>query len=371
MADALHTPGVVSAQDARLADAGLIAVQGPSAIDVRTGVLPGPNYTALVVGTTATAPMTVQIRTHHWITSRGAANGPYRGSNELTRTVSIAAAPGSNSRIDVVYVKMQDATPGVPSPDATSGELYGVVTGTADVSPTKPALPVGALELATVTVAAGATNTAGAGVTIAQTARLTALRGTRVPVRNQADRDALTPYAGLEVYRLDNGRVELSNGGAWATLFDPATLDSDARYIAATGVSLAISAGGSGRTIPFGGAVEKATADVSRLSGNAVFTLNRSGLWQIGFTVRVASVTAGTTIIAYLSDDTGSVIWKAQTFSAGGSVVPDVSVPPIQKRFDAGQRISAWVFSSTATSIDNGTDGNARRTSIDFNFVRP
>jgi len=220
MADALHTPGVVSAQDARLDDAGLIAVAGNTAVDVRTGVLPGPNFTSLVVGTTATAPMTVQIRTNHWVTSRGAANGPYRGSNEVTRVVNLTAAPGSNSRIDVVYVKMQDNTPGIPTPDGVAGEEYGVVTGTAAAVPTKPALPVGALELATVTITTGATNTLGAGVTIANTVRYTGLRGTPIPVRNATERDAIISagagYPTLTVARLDaNGVLEQYDGSTW------------------------------------------------------------------------------------------------------------------------------------------------------------
>jgi hypothetical protein len=203
VADALHTPGATSAADARLADAGLIAPHG-AGMAVRTGVLYGPGATALVTGTAATAPMTVNIAAHHWITTRGTADGVYRGAAEAVRTVNIAAAPASNSRIDVVYVKQND-TASTVSPDGTTGDVYAVVAGTAAATPTKPAIPVGAEELAQLTIAAGATATNGAGVTITNTARLTVTRGSPVPVRNQTERDALTAYPGLKVFRIDLG----------------------------------------------------------------------------------------------------------------------------------------------------------------------
>lgn len=210
MGDALHTHGgVTSAQEARLADAGLLAVQGPTPADVRTGVLAGPGTTTLVTGTASTAPMEYAVAAHQWVTSRGTANGPYRGSLDAVQLVATTAAPASGSRIDVVYEKQQDATPGVPTPDATTAPLYGVAQGVSTTgTPAKPALPVGALELATATVAAGATRTDGAGVTITNTARQTVARGAPIPCRNQTERDALTAFPGLRVLRLDQGGAE-------------------------------------------------------------------------------------------------------------------------------------------------------------------
>lgn len=222
MADALGTPsGVVSAADHRLSIAGMIAASGTTPA-ARTGVMWGPGSTALITGTSATGTMTVNVLAHHWVTSRATGDGVYLGTKETSTTVNIAAAPGTNSRIDVVYSKENDSASTI-SPDGSTGELYGVVTGTAAVSPTKPAIPVGAVEIGTVTVAAGATNTAGAGVTIATTAALTVARGAPIPVRNQTERDALTTYAGLTVNRLDTGKWEIRNPGntAWVTLADP------------------------------------------------------------------------------------------------------------------------------------------------------
>lgn len=215
MGDALHTHGgVTDAREARLAQASLLAVQGPSILDARTGVIAGPGSRSLVTGTTATAPMAVAVAPHEWVTSRGAANGPYLGVLEAIATVPIAAAPASGSRIDVVYVKQQDATPGIPSPDATTAPQYAAVTGT--VGQGKPAIPVGAEELATVQVAAGATATNGAGVTITNTARQTGARGQVFAVANEAERLSLANYVGLQVIEIDTGRRYFSGSASWA-----------------------------------------------------------------------------------------------------------------------------------------------------------
>lgn len=219
MADALGTPGgVVSDEDHRLALAGLIS-PATSTLAVRTGVLVSPTSNALITGTSATGTMTVNVLAHHWVTTRATGDGIYIGTKEASGTVNIVAAPGSNSRIDVVYSKQNDTGSSVSADTGTTQELYGVVTGTAAAVPTKPALPIGATEIGTVTVAAGATNTLGAGVTIATTANQVVARGCPVPVRTQAERDALTAYNGLSVKRLDLGGAEQQYiSGAWKDL---------------------------------------------------------------------------------------------------------------------------------------------------------
>lgn len=218
MSDALGTggaPSPVSAADHRLALAGLIAAAGPG-MAARTGILMAPGATALLTGTSATGTMTVNIAAHHWVTSRADADGVYIGAKEATSTVNIAAAPGSNSRIDLVYAKQNDTAVSTSvSPDGTQGPEYGVVTGTPAVTPVKPALPVGAIELGTVTVAAGATATNGAGVTIANSGPLTTVRGGLLPVRTQTERLALATYQTLQVLELDNGRRLHHDGTRW------------------------------------------------------------------------------------------------------------------------------------------------------------
>lgn len=223
MKDARHVAGgVTDAVDARLAESGLLAVQGPTVLDTRTGVLIGPGSTALVTGTSSTGPMTYAIGAHVAVTSRGSANGPYLGPTlEAATTVPTGAAPASGSRIDVIYTKQQDTTSGVPSPDVSPGPLIGVLQGTASSSPTKPSLSsagiVGAQELATAQVYAGATSTNGANVTITNTARQTVSRGAPIPVWSQVERDALTKYPSLTVRRMDlvGLPTEVTDGATW------------------------------------------------------------------------------------------------------------------------------------------------------------
>lgn len=240
MADGLHTPGVVNPIKARLAEAGLIAVQGPGAMNTRTGVLHGPGTTALVTGTADTAPMAVLVAPHHWVTTRGSADGIYRGAHETAVRVSIAAAPASGSRIDVIYDKQSDANSTV-TPDGSTAFAPAVVTGVAGAG--KPALPVGAEELATVTVSAGATATNGAGVVIANTARQTTAHGAPIPVGTIAERDALPAFAGATAMlyaaatlasgvTLPAGTMFICDGTTWHTI----ARDDDTGWVSALSI---------------------------------------------------------------------------------------------------------------------------------------
>lgn len=217
--DALHTAGaVVSAEEARLSQAAAWARSG-TGVGARLGVVYA-GVSALVAGTSTTAPsMTVTVAPLHYIGQKAAAEGVYVGASPATVTVDVAAAPGSNSRIDVVYVMQRDSG-STTSPDGIIQGEVGVVTGTAGVTPAKPAIPVGAVEVGTVTVAAGATATTGPQVTIATTCQWTALVGAPIPVRSQTERDALTQYDGLMVTRLDKDYLEQSNGSAWQPMVD-------------------------------------------------------------------------------------------------------------------------------------------------------
>lgn len=70
-------------------------------------------------------------------------------------TVTTTAGPSSGSRIDVVYALPQDPSQG----DASADVVLGVVNGAAASSPTKPAIPTGAVELRAFSVPQGATKT--------------------------------------------------------------------------------------------------------------------------------------------------------------------------------------------------------------------
>jgi hypothetical protein len=66
--------------------------------------------------------------------------------------VTLDAAPGSNSRIDLIVATVRDAAVGG---GANNDWVLQAVTGTAGASPTPPAVPNNSIELARVTVASG------------------------------------------------------------------------------------------------------------------------------------------------------------------------------------------------------------------------
>jgi microcystin-dependent protein len=78
--------------------------------------------------------------------------GTYIVSNISTDNVAIGAAPGSQSRIDLVCVRINDPNATGPAGDNAT---YVVVAGTVAGSPVPPALPTSAIPIAQVLVASG------------------------------------------------------------------------------------------------------------------------------------------------------------------------------------------------------------------------
>lgn len=160
---------------------------------------------------TAKASMGVDVAAFQAVLAQSA-GGALPVQNDGTVPVSLSAAPSSNSRIDVVYVKHNDAT----GSDADSLPVIAAVTGTAAASPVKPSIPAGALELATVLVPAGATTTQSSGVVVTQTFAMTAAAGGVVPFRSQAELDAWsTPTVGQFAYLIDSDRYAIRRASAW------------------------------------------------------------------------------------------------------------------------------------------------------------
>lgn len=202
--------------DARLMDmAGLVCNADGSP---RPGVLGSANLSIV----TALATMNVAVAAAEFVTSKGKADGVAIFTNDGVVNVAIAAAPASNSRIDVIWVRHQDNTTG----DAASTPIFGVTAGVAAASPTKPAIPTGALELATLRVYAGTTAANGGSNTLVNTYAMTAARGGVVPFRTKADLDLwTTPVPQQEALVLadavpaNNGFYVYVAGYGWAPRF--------------------------------------------------------------------------------------------------------------------------------------------------------
>ena len=173
------------------------------------GVLNGPLLTA------SGSTMSVAVAAAPFVTTKGKADGVAIFTNDGTVNVAIAAAPVANSRVDVIWVKHNDDTTG----DATSTPAFGVTAGAAAASPTKPAIPTGALELGTLRVYATTTTANGAPNTLMQTYQMTAMQGGIVPFRTKAELDLWTnPLAGQVARTLDDGRLYERVGASWLSV---------------------------------------------------------------------------------------------------------------------------------------------------------
>lgn len=175
----------------------------------RTGVLGGAN--ASIVSALATWHFRVQAA--EFACSKGKADGVTLPTNDGVVDVPIAAgAPASNSRIDVLWVKHEDNTTG----DAASLPIFGVTSGAAAASPVEPAIPTGALRLATLRAYAGTTGASGGANVLTNVYQMTAARGGVVPFRTLVELQAwTTPVVTQRAEVLANSRMYEYNAAAW------------------------------------------------------------------------------------------------------------------------------------------------------------
>lgn len=106
------------------------------------------------LGVTATTGLTYQVAEGVAALTRGSADGVVLAYTPAV-TVTAGAGPASGSRIDSVWIRQHDPNQG----DADNLVEVGITAGTAATTPTAPALPTGALELARYLVPSGATST--------------------------------------------------------------------------------------------------------------------------------------------------------------------------------------------------------------------
>ncbi|MEO6116021.1 MAG: hypothetical protein ABIP33_06515 [Pseudolysinimonas sp.] len=199
--------GVVTPLDHKMAQLGLVAKTAANTI--RPGVFWDGNATIV----SGKANMSYDVRALAAVLSRGATSGAVMLTNDGVFNVVTTAAPGSNSRYDVVYLWQREF-----SIDGTdSNPVIGVVQGTAAASPTVPSLAAfpGAIALAQILVPAGVTAT-NTGTTITQTAPFTAAAGGVVTFRNSTERSAGSYQQGQLGWMIDSLSAVVYNGSGWA-----------------------------------------------------------------------------------------------------------------------------------------------------------
>lgn len=212
-----NAAGVVTPLDHKIAQAGAL-VKTTTPLKVRAGVF----FQGTENLVTGTAGMAYSVAAYLIATQRSAGAGVVLGGNDGALSVATTAAPGSNSRIDIIYHWHREF-----SLDGTdSNPVIGVVQGTPAASPVAPSLAAfpGAVEIARATVAAGATATNGAGVTITNTCPFTTTDGGVVVVRTTTERDAFTDAVeGQLVFCRSNKITYRWDGSAWKLWDAPVT----------------------------------------------------------------------------------------------------------------------------------------------------
>ncbi|QPO16950.1 virion structural protein [Arthrobacter phage Kittykat] len=182
----------------------------------RSGVMEN-GKTNLVYGSGAS--LTHYIDPAQFVIHRTQGEGAYVFANDGIQTIAGTAAPGTNSRIDLIWVKQNDVAKG----DANNLAVAGVTVGTAAAIPTAPygSVPAGAMVLAEGLIEAG--DTLGTHISYTQVFSYTATRGSLIKVRTKADRDTMTaPPIGQQVMRMDrNNHVQQWTGTSWKWVSTP------------------------------------------------------------------------------------------------------------------------------------------------------
>lgn len=302
--------GVTTPLSHKLAQSGLIAKTGAGTNTIRPGVF----YDGVSNIVTGTDNMSYNVAAFTAALSRGGSSGTVLLANDGTVNVATTAAPGSNSRIDTVYVWQREfSLDGV-----NSNPVIGVAQGTAAAFPVAPSLAAfpGALELARITVPAGVTAT-NTGTTITQTAPFTAPAGGEVVFRNATERNAATLVAGTSALLLSDGTRHFSTGSGWVPVAEPGLVPVAPASVAGTGV-----VAGAGGLVTF----TAATA----VSLNGCFTSSyRNYKVLIEVTSRSAASfstllyrSAGTNLVT--GYDANRVIWAAAGSSGQLANNPDI-----------------------------------------------
>lgn len=307
--------GVVTPSDHKQDNSGLVVKTAGNAI--RAGLFWGG--TASIVS--GAANMSYNVAAYTIATSRGATSGTVLGGNDGTFNVVTGAAPGSNSRIDVVYHWQREfSIDGVDS-----NPVIGVVQGTAAASPTVPSLAAfpGAVALAQILVPTGVTAT-NTGTTFTHVAPFTAASGGIVVVRNSTELGALPLTEGLYADQLDIDVLFRCNGTSYVALggSSTGTLTPTGTFSVAAGYTTKLEKNGNIVTLAFALTNSASTSTASIPSGASMATL------PAGFRPTSNPVTSfvgynnsGAILITYTIDTSGVIRVYPQSGLGGTAIL--------------------------------------------------
>jgi hypothetical protein len=315
---------------------------GGAAVDpfgVRSGVRPSIGITRVTATST-----TWTVKAHAGILDLAAAMeaGPYAYAVNADVTGAVTAADATNPRVDIIYLRSDDPAEadGSTVPVVAAGYLAGVPAAV----PAAPATPARAMVLATVAVPASG----GGAPTVSFTAPFTVAAGAPIPVRTQAERDALVAYDGLTVYRLDLFRFETwVTGPGWAPIAGKMPSRSLVRSVAlnvnptstdvlvTTGWSADADDGGDGCGITYSG---------------GIFTVPFTGIYNVNVAMLFATTTTvGSRIVNVRKNGVTTPILRG---GCQGAVSEEVATVNRRVKLAGGDTLQLAVYQSSGA---NGT----------------
>lgn len=125
-----------------------------------TGII---NSTDLAVTQSSSPGMSVSVASG-WAAILGTTQanmGVYQAYNDAAATLTVTTSSGSNPRIDIVVVQVNDAY----YTGSLNSVSFSVIAGTPAVSPVAPTVPANSILLATIAVATSATQILNANIT--------------------------------------------------------------------------------------------------------------------------------------------------------------------------------------------------------------
>lgn len=185
---------------------GLLVAQNPARpLGGVSGIAAGSGVVVSVSGTTYT------VGVHRGVLDLETSPlaGSYFYANDAAVALTGTAANATNPRNDLVVATLSD--PAEADGSSAPSVVFSVVTGVAAASPADPSVPARSLAIARVSVP----KVGGGAATVTMLCPEVGASGTPVRVRSAAQRDALTPYEGMQVFRLDTGATEQRSGSVW------------------------------------------------------------------------------------------------------------------------------------------------------------
>lgn len=163
--------------------------------------------------------------------------GPYLVSIDAAVTGSMTAANASLARIDALDLQISDTA--IDSSGARQASIVPV-TGAPAASPVAPAYSARSVRIAVINVPASG----GGSPTVTMFPQYAVASGAILPINSAATRDAVitNPSAGMAVYRLDTGNVELYEfGNGWMS--KPSKPQTASRYYRTAGYTISVAPG--------------------------------------------------------------------------------------------------------------------------------